>query len=1003
MSPRRTATGGRVDRGRSVSFRFDGRRYTGLAGDTLASALLANGVTLFARSFKYHRPRGLFAAGVDEPNALVTVLRGDVREPNLPATQVEVFEGLVAESQNRFPSLDWDVGALNQLGGRLFSAGFYYKTFMGPVAGPLKGTRFWMACEAVIRRAAGLGRASHAPDTARYEKMNAFCDLLVVGAGPAGLATALAAAQAGRRVILADLEPAFGGSLKWSGEKLDGAPAADWVASIVAALSAMENVRLLPRTTVWGWYDGNTLAALERVTDHLGETPKGAPRHRHWVIRAGEVVLATGAFERPLVFPGNDRPGVMLASAAVRYAAEYGVLPASRFVVFANNDTAYAAAARLAEAGAVIAAIVDVRPSISAAARALATKAGGELLLSHAVAATSGRRQLARVTVRRYDIAVKTVSGEPRRIEADGLAVSGGWSPAVHLASQAGAQPQWDETLQAFLPPAAGAAGWRGAGAVLGRFATAEALGDGLAAGSGAAVGGDDAHAIDLPVSDAPDLDPAPAPVFEIRPAEGRGGKAFVDLQHDVTAEDVRLAHREGFVSVEHLKRYTTLGMATDQGKTSNVTGLAIMAEARGLPLAEVGTTRFRPPFAPVSIGALAAERFAELRPDRLTPMHDWHIEAGATLYAAGLWHRPMIYGAPGETVEQAYVREAKAVRERVGIVDVSTLGKIMVQGPDAAAFLDRVYTNTFSTLPVGKARYGLMLREDGFAFDDGTTWRLAETEFLMTTTTANAGRVLQHLEYLLDLVWPDLKVVLTSVTDEWAGAAVSGPRARAVLAACVTGTAVDNDALPFMGIVHGAIDGAPVMICRLSFSGELAYEVYARAGHGRHVWNALMTAGEPFGIVPYGLEALGTLRIEKGHVTGAEIDGRTTARDLHLDWMLSKKKPFVGSAMMDREGLVAEDRLRLVGLIALDGRPLNGGAHVVEHGDRALSGSIGHVTSVTFSPALGQYIALALVRGGKARHGSRAFVSDPLRGRFGPVEIVSHHFFDPEGSRMHG
>ncbi|MFN3549422.1 MAG: sarcosine oxidase subunit alpha family protein, partial [Mesorhizobium sp.] len=984
MSPRRAASGGRIDRGRSIPFRFDGQRYAGHAGDTLASALLANGVTLFGRSFKYHRPRGLLAAGIDEPNALVTILRGEVREPNIPATQVEIFDGLVAESQNRFPSLERDFGALNALGGKLFSAGFYYKTFMGPVAGPLKGTRFWMLCEQVIRRAAGLGRVGHAPDTARYEKMNAFCDVLIVGGGPAGLAAALAAGKAGRRVMLADLDPVFGGALKWSGENLDGAPAAAWLAETIAALAAMDNVRLLPRTTVWGYYDSNTLAALERVGDHVLEPAQGVPRHRHWVIRAGHVVLATGALERPLVFPGNDRPGVMLASAAQRYTAEFGVLPAERFVVFANNDTAYAAAARLAEAGGTIAAIVDVRADISAEARSLATIAGGELLLGHAVVDTSGGRRLTGVTVRRFDASSKTNSGDARRIEVDGLAVSGGWSPAIHLASQAGAKARWDETLQAFLPPEP-EAGWTGAGGFLGHGSTAAALADGAAA-----IGA--AEAIELPVSDAPVLSAVPAPVFEIRDRDGRGSKAFVDFQHDVTAADVRLAHREGFVSVEHLKRYTTLGMATDQGKTSNLPGLAIMADARGMSIDEVGTTRFRPPFAPVSIGALAAERFGELKPDRLTPMHDWHVENGAAMYAAGLWHRPMIYGQPGETVEQAYVREARAVRAGVGIVDVSTLGKIMVQGPDAAHFLDRVYTNVFSTLPVGKARYGLMLREDGFAFDDGTTWRLGESEFLMTTTTANAGRVMQHLEYLLDVVWPELKVVLTSVTDQWAGAALAGPRSRDVLAARVTGTAVDDVALPFMGIVHGAIDGAPVMICRLSFSGELAYEIYAGAGHGQHVWHALMEAGKPFGIVPYGLEAMGALRIEKGHVTGAEIDGRTTARDLHLTWMLSKKKPFVGSAMMDRAGMTGDDRLQLVGLVTLDGRPLNGGAHVVEHGDRRLTGSIGHVTSVCFSPALGKYVALALLKGGKARLGTRAFVSDPLRGRFGPVEIVSHH-----------
>jgi sarcosine oxidase subunit alpha len=434
------------------------------------------------------------------------------------------------------------------------------------------------------------------------------------------------------------------------------------------------------------------------------------------------------------------------------------------------------------------------------------------------------------------------------------------------------------------------------------------------------------------------------------------------------------------------------------------VPGLAIMAEATGKTIAATGTTRFRPPFAPVSIGALAAERYGDTRPERLTPMHDWHLAQGATMMPAGLWHRPQIYGKPGETLEQAYVREARAVRTDAGIVDVSTLGKIAVQGPDAAELLDRVYTNLFSTLPVGKARYGLMLREEGIAFDDGTTWRLGEDDFLMTTTTANAGKVMQHLEYYLDVIWPELKVHVTSVSDQWAGAAIGGPKARAILASVVEGTKVDDEALPFMGIVRGEIAGAPVMICRLSFSGEMAFEVYCGAGHGTHVWEALMEAGKPFGLVPYGLEALGTLRIEKGHVTGAEIDGRTTAGDLHLNWMLSKKKPYIGSQMIDREGLVSPDRIQLVGVVSLDSRALAGGAHIVEQLDvNNPHDSIGHVTSACYSPALGKYIGLALVKGGKARHGTRAFVSDPLRGRFGPIEIVSHHFFDPEGKRMHG
>lgn len=993
----RRIEGGRIDRSRTIRFTFDGRTYSGHPGDTLASALLAGGVSLFGRSFKYHRPRGLLAAGIDEPNALVTVLRGESREPNIPATTIEIHDGLEAVSQNRFPSLPFDISAVNQLAGKLMPAGFYYKTFMGPVIGPLKGTRFWMFCEYFIRRAAGLGRAGLVADKARYQRMNAFCDVLVVGSGPAGLMAAKAAADLERQVILVELDPRFGGSTNWSGETIAGMAAAEWAERTVRELSSRANVRLLPRSTAWGYYDDNTIAVLERVADHRAEPAEGEPRHRHWTIRAGNVVLATGALERPLVFPGNDRPGVMLANAAQRYANEFGVLAGERIAVFTNNDSAYGAAAALEAAGASIAVIVDLRESVSDAARAAAAGIGAELLTGHAVIGVEGGNAVTGIKVQKYDVASSSPSGDPRNVEADLVIVSGGWSPAIHLASQAGSRPEWDEAQQAFLPPKP-TQNWIGAGAFTGTFSTRGALEQGRKAGLAAA--GADGPLGALPEADDSGFDLRPAPALEVRAK----GKAFVDFQHDVTADDVRLAHREGFVSVEHLKRYTTLGMATDQGKTSNVPGLAIMAQALGKAVADVGTTRFRPPFTPVSIGALAAERYGHLRAERLTPMHDWHVENGAIMYSAGLWFRPQIYALPGETVEQAYVREAKAVRESVGIVDVSTLGKISVKGPDAATFLDQIYTNVFSTLPVGKARYGLMLREDGFAFDDGTTWRLGENDFLMTTTTANAGKVMQHLEYFLDVVWPDLRVSVTSVTDEWAGAAIAGPNARKVLEACVGKTAVDNAALPFMGIVHGEIDGAPVMICRLSFSGELAYEVYCGAGFGTHVWEALLEAGEPFGIVPYGLEALGTLRIEKGHVTGAEIDGRTTARDLHLDWMLSKKKPFIGSAMMDREGLVAEDRLQLVGLVALDNRPLYGGGHVVEKSDRERPhDSLGHITATCHSPALGKYIALALVKGGKARHGTRAFVSDPLRDRFGPVEIVSHHFFDPQGTRLHG
>ena len=999
MSAVRTPSGGRIDRNRSVHFSFDGRQYSGYPGDTLASALLANGVTLFGRSFKYHRPRGLLSAGIDEPNALVTVLRGNVREPNVPATQVEIHEGLQALSQNRFPSLAFDLSAANQLGGKLLGAGFYYKTFMGPVIGPLKGTRFWMFCEHFIRRAAGLGRAGNDPDTARYERVNAFCDVLVVGAGPAGLSAARAAADAGASVMLADLDPVLGGSAKWSSETIDGMAAADWAEDQAEALAEMANVRLLPRTTVWGYYDGSTLAAIERVGDHKQVPARGEPRHRYWTIRAKTVVLATGALERPIVFPGNDRPGVMLASAAERFANEFGVLAGRELVIFSNNDSAYGAALSLKKAGSTITAIVDVRADLSEAARDAARRCNAELLAGHAIVATSGGKRVKGVQVQPFDAATGSVSGGLRGIGCDTLLVSGGWSPTLHLASQAGERPEWSDDLQAFLPPKR-TEQWVGAGAITGSMSTGAAISGGLAAGVVAVGGRAGKAAVKSSTIGGFEADARPAPVLEIRAK----GKAFVDFQHDVTTDDVRLARTEGFVSVEHLKRYTTLGMATDQGKTSNMPGLAIMAAELGKAIPEVGTTRFRPPYAPVSIGSLASERYGDLRPERLTPMHDWHVAHGATMYAAGLWFRPQIYGLPGETVEQAYVREATAVREGVGIVDVSTLGKIAVQGPDSAAFLDRIYTNMFSTLLIGKARYGLMLREEGIAFDDGTTWRLGENDFLMTTTTANAGKVMQHLEYYLDVVWPDLKVHVTSVTDQWAGAAVAGPKSRDVLAACVQNTAVDKQALPFMGIVRGDIAGFPVMICRLSFSGELAYEVYCGAGHGVHVWDALMAAGKAFDIAPYGLEALGTLRIEKGHVTGAEIDGRTTAHDLHLDWMLSRKKPYIGSQTKDREGLVAEGRLQLVGLVSLDNRPLNGGAHVVEKlTDAEPRNSLGHLTACCYSPALGKYIALALVRDGTGRIGQRAFISDPLRNRFGPVDIVSHHFFDRDGTRMHG
>ncbi|WP_306117786.1 MULTISPECIES: 2Fe-2S iron-sulfur cluster-binding protein [unclassified Roseitalea] len=963
MSGYRRPSGGKViERGKSITFTFDGKQYFGLAGDTLASALIAGGVSVVGRSFKYHRPRGIVAAGVDEPNALVTVLGDGAREPNIRATEIEIHDGLVCESQNRFPSLDFDMRALNQLGGDALAAGFYYKTFMGPARWPFGGTRTWMAFERQIRRAAGLGRAGTESDTSRYDRVNAHCDTLVVGGGKPGIVQALEAARKRRRVIVCEIDPTLGGYASWSGDPD--------ISAMITQLQAMDNVQILTRTTAWGIYDGNAVAALERVSDHRRDRAPGEARQRMWIIRAGHVALATGAFERPLVFPGNDRPGVMLASAAQRYAAMYGVLPGKRIAIVTNNDSAYTSAIALKARDANVITIIDLRSEVSGGARSIASVAGARLRTGQAVVATAGTGGLDSIQVAPFDHRTRRPTGRSEGISCDCLLMSGGWSPAIHLASHAGGAPRWDDTLKAFLAPE-----------------------DGRDLSLHGAAAGDFVFGAGL--------SPAPAPVYEVRAP----GKAFVDFQHDVTADDVRLAHREGFHSVEHVKRYTTLGMATDQGKTSSLPGQAILADALGRPLEQVGTTRFRPPFTPVSLGSIAAERFGDLHPERITPIHDWHVKNGARMVAAGHWQRPECYNRWKESVEQAYIREAKTVRRGVGIVDVSTLGKIDIQGPDAAAFLDRVYTNGFARLPVGKSRYGLMLREDGFVFDDGTTWRLAPDRYLMTTTTANAGPVMQHLEYYLNVIWPDIRVHLTSVTDQWAAMAVAGPHSRDVLAAIVIDTDVDNLTLPPMGIVHGRIAEVPVMICRLSFSGERAYEVYCGAHHGAHVWNALIAAGEPWGILPYGLEALGALRIEKGHVTGAEIDGRTTARDLNLDWMLSTKKPFIGSAMMDRLGLVPITRQALVGVVSINGEKFHGGSHIVESANPKKPGpSLGHVTAMCYSPVHDRYIGLALVSSGRARLGARLYATDPVRSASHvPVEIVRHVMVDPSGDRMHG
>jgi len=996
--PFRLPQGGIVDRGARLAFEFDGVRLEGHPGDTLASALLANGVHVVARSFKYHRPRGVYGAGSDEPNALVQLACGARTEPNVRATTAELYDGLVAASQNRWPSLAFDVGAINGRLARLIPAGFYYKTFMWP------GTpRWWLRYERVVRRAAGLGRASAESDPDSYEHQYAHCDVLVIGGGPAGLAAARAAAATGVRVIVCDEGPRWGGSLIGDDATIDGGGADRWIADVTRELAARPDVTLLTRTTAFGCYDDNLVGLVERVTDHLPAVPSHLPRQRLWKVRAGTIVLAAGAHERIVAYANNDLPGTMLAGAAATYVRRYGVRPGTRAVVCTSHDDAYASAIALHAAGVDIAAIVDARDDdeLSGTLPQRARALGLPIAAGTTIAGAHGGKRVAAASVAPRD------GGPARRIDCDLVCVSGGFSPTVHLFSQARGTLRYDEALAAFVPQASPKP-ILPAGAANGRFGLAAALAEGHAAGRDAAQRSGGAVAtLDAPRADA-ETRGAPRALWSV-PARHRGDKRFVDLMDDVTADDVALAAREGYTSVEHLKRYTTLGMGPDQGKTSNVVGLALLAAATGRAIPAVGTTTFRAPYTPVTLGAFpGAHCGAHVEPTRYSAMHDWHVEHGAGFVNAGLWKRPHSYPRAGESPDDAANREAKNVRANVGVVDVSTLGKIELQGKDAVQFLDRVYANRFDTLAVGRCRYGVMLREDGIVLDDGTTSRLAPTHFLMTTTTVNAARVMQHLERLLQVDWPSLDVRVTSVTEQWAAAAVSGPKARDVLAALVD-IDVSNGAFPFLAVgecrVRTAVGHVPARLFRMSYSGELAYEIHVAADRGRAMWEAVIAAGAPFGLMPYGTEAMSTLRIEKGHVVvGAEADGRTTADDLGMGKLVSPSKGCIGKPLLARPALTAADRWQLVGLTALDGARMPRAAKIVADPAHPLPNPmLGHVTSWCWSPHVEAWIALALLANGRERHGEILWAVSPLVDAKVRVKVGPPCFIDPAGERLRG
>ncbi len=975
--------GGQIDRARALSFVFDGRSFTGHPGDTLASALLANGVRLMGRSFKYHRPRGVFAAGSEEPNALVELGVGARREPNTRATVAELFDGLTATSQNRWPSLAFDAMGINDLLSPVFAAGFYYKTFMWPKA-------FWERMyEPLIRRAAGLGSLSRLDDPDVYDKGYLHCDLLVIGAGPSGLMAALAAGRAGARVIIADEDFRMGGRLNAETHGIGGQAGADWAAAVVAELASMPNVRLMSRTTVMGAFDHGVCSAVERVTDHLSAPTVGRPRQILWRIYARRTILAAGAIERPIAFPDNDRPGIMLAGALRAYANRWGVAAGRTVAVFTNNDNGLRTACDLLSKGIAVAAVIDTRPE---GMRIEGTRhiAGG------AVTGTTGRLGLTSIDVRHPDGRVETIA-------ADALGVSGGWNPNLGLTSHHRGRPVWDDAIAAVVPGADAPQGMTVSGAAAGRFSTHAAL----------ATGAEQAARVlsDLGIApcavDLPETEDAPVRITPMWHVAGTTGRAWVDFQNDVTVKDIVLAHQENFRSVEHLKRYTTLGMATDQGKTGNVIGLAVMAELTGRTIPETGTTIYRPPHTPVTIGVLAGRsRGPEFRPTRLTPSHHWAAEQGAVFVEVGNWLRTQWLPREGETTwRQSVDREVLATRAGVGICDVTTLGKIDIQGADAGAFLDRVYANTFSTLPVGKCRYGVMLREDGIVMDDGTTARMAPDEYVMTTTTANAVSVFRHLEYCRQCLWPDLDVHLISTTEAWAQFSVAGPQARDLLAKIVDQD-ISDAAFPYMACGSVTVcGGLRARLFRISFSGELAYEIAVPARYGDGLIRALVAAGAEYGATVYGTEALGVMRVEKGHVAGNELNGQSTALNMGLGRMVSQKKDAIGVVLSRREGLVRDDGLRLVGVRPVDpAHRLVAGSHFIAMGAPAVAAhDDGWLTSVVHSPHLGHAIALGYLKNGTARTGERLRAVNLLGGTEVEVDIVSPHFIDPEGVRLRG
>ncbi len=987
-----------IDETTRVSFKFDGKTYYGFKGDTLASALIANGIHLVARSFKYHRPRGIMTAGSEEPNAIVQI-NGNTAytEPNVRATEIEIYDGLEASSQNCWPNVNFDIGGINNILSPLLPAGFYYKTFMWPAS-------FWEKYEYFIRKSAGLGKSPTKPDPDLYEHKYIHCDVLVIGGGISGIMAAKTAAENNYKTLLLDEKPHLGGTTIYQSSefnKINNQYSSKWLENEISKLKNIKNLEIKTRTSVAAYHGYNFLLARENLTDHLPlNKKKDKIRQRLLKIRAKKVIAATGSIERPLIFDNNDRPGIILSSAIKKYSDYYGVVCGKENILFTNNDSAYETAISLFNKGIKINAIIDIREKVNSEITNHAEKIGIKIYNSYTIVDTSGYRRIKEVSIMKLSKDGQSVTGSKIKIKCNCLGISGGWTPAVHLFTQSGGKLKFDNDDNVFIPSKY-PSDQISIGSCNGEFDLNTIIKN-FNQNIKNFLGIDKTSFEDLKINSTKEILKRNIWLLPSDKAIGKC-KAFVDFQNDATAKDIKLALREGFRSIEHVKRYTTTGMGTDQGKLGNMHALGIISDTSGVKMSNLGTTTFRPPYTPLTFGTIVGRNVGEFFDIfRKTPMHDWHVDNNAEFENVGQWKRAWYYPKKGESMFDAVQRESKAARDGAGILDASTLGKIDIQGSDASEFLNRVYTNAWSKLAIGKCRYGLMLNEDGMVYDDGVTTRLDENHYIMTTTTGGAATVLGKLEDYLQTEWPELDVYLTSVTDHFATISVCGPNSKKIVKKVIPDLDLSDEEFPHMSFKNAKIDNIKCRVMRISFTGEQSYEINIQANFGKSVWEKCMEAGKEFNITPYGTETMHLLRAEKGFIiVGQDTDATLTPIDLQMDWIVSKKKyDFIGKRSLYRSDTIREDRKQLVGIVTEDPREvLEEGAQIVADVSKKPVEMLGHITSSYFSPNLNKSIALGVVKGGKNMLGKKLFI--PMKNKIISVQVADPVFLDKENKRL--